>query len=148
MSTDVACLVQQEARIRGIATQGPGFNALYLCWSVFTEACLLWDSVVIRCTSRLWRVGPRVLGGKAITSAGTENAAHYLQTLILHGMVISIDPAQQDCGYPPQSLRQERKVLTFVITQNWSAGRNMEEHKRETACVWNSSPWEKFSWAC
>lgn len=46
---------------------------------------------------------PRVLG-KAIQSVGTENAAIYLQSLMLHGTMISIDLTQLDRGYPPQSL--------------------------------------------
>lgn len=61
---------------------------------------------------------PQALG-KAISSAGSENAAHYLLSLILHRMVISIDPAQLDPGCPPQSLLAGREVLLFV--PHWTA---------------------------
>lgn len=75
-------------------------------------------------------------GGKSISSEGTKIAAHYLQSLILHGMVISIDPAQRDRGYPPQSLVTRRKDvdLLCLITQNWSAGRNTRNMK-DCMCV-------------
>lgn len=56
---------------------------------------------------------PRLLG-EAILSVVTGNAAHYLQSLMLHAAVVSIDPAQLDHGYPPQTLGwQEGNVLTL-----------------------------------
>lgn len=59
-------------------------------------------------------MSPQVLG-KAISTVWTENAAHYLQSLILQRVVISIDPAQRDRSYPPQKPGyRNSKVLTFV----------------------------------
>lgn len=49
--------------------------------------------------------------GKAISSAGTENAANYLQSLTLNRVVISIDPVQLGRGYPPPSLVARRKSV-------------------------------------
>lgn len=53
---------------------------------------------------------PRLLG-KTILSVGTANAVHYLQSLMLHAAVVSIDPAQLDDGYPPQTLGGRKEMF-------------------------------------
>lgn len=71
---------------------------------------------------------PRVLGN-AISSVGTEIAARSLQSLILHGAVISIDPAQLDRVYLPPSLAAGRKSVDpvqYINTIYRTAGRNMK----------------------